>query len=218
VPMTIRALTEVPGRTAETRLFERGDFEQPRDAVMPAHLTVLASRLPTIAPKDDTLPTTGRRLAFARGLTSGQHPLTARVLVNRFWMHHFGKGLVGTPSDFGFLGERPSHPELLDWLARDFMAGGWRLKRLHKMIMTSTAYRQSSARDARKDEIDPENRWYSRASVRRLDAETLRDRILATSGALNRKMFGASVPVKEDSVGQVVVGVDVPAGTEPPAG
>ena len=90
---------------------------------------------------------TGRRLAYARHLTSGRHPLVARVLVNRFWLHHFGRGLVGTPADFGALGERPTHPELLDWLADEFMRGGWTLKRLHRMIVTSTAYRQSSRRD-----------------------------------------------------------------------
>jgi mono/diheme cytochrome c family protein len=216
----VPVLNEVPGQLAPTFLFHRGDHRQPKEEIGPGGLTVcspVGKRL-EIGPKDASRPTSGRRLALAKWLTGDENPLTARVLVNRVWLGHFGRGLVNTPADFGSLGERPSHPELLDWLARDFMAGGWRLKRLHKLIMTSTAYRQSSARDARKDEIDPENRWYSRASVRRLDAETLRDRILATSGALNRKMFGASVPVKEDSVGQVVVGVDVPAGTEPPAG
>src|SRR5262249_60565270 len=120
-----------------TFLFERGDIEAPKDAVAPAHLTILESfSLGAIAPKDPALPTTGRRRAFARGLTSGKHPLTARVVMNRVWQHHFGKGIVGTPGDFGFLGERPTHPELLDWLASEFMTGGWRLKRMHKMIVT----------------------------------------------------------------------------------
>src|SRR5205814_6119193 len=94
--------------------------------------------------KNPDLATSGRRLAFARWLTSGTNPLVARVLVNRAWLHDFGRGLVSTPSDFGVMGERPSHPELLDWLATDFVEHGWRLKRLHKLIMTSTAYRQSS--------------------------------------------------------------------------
>jgi hypothetical protein len=169
----------------------------------------LAGYLPEAIPADDPeLPTSGRRLAYARWLTSGRHPLTARVLVNRVWMHHFGRGIVATPADFGVLGERPTHPELLDWVAHDFTAGGWRLKRLHKLIMTSTAYRQSSARSAEQDAADPDNRLYGRKSLLRLDAESLRDSILASSGKLNRKMFGPAVPVMADVVGQFVVGIE----------
>jgi hypothetical protein len=108
----------------------------------PGELTVLSGEGVGDLPLDDPdLPTTGHRLSYAKRLTGGTHPLVARVLVNRVWMHHFGRGIVATPADFGTQGERPSHPELLDWLADEFMAGGWRLKRLHKMIMTSTAYR-----------------------------------------------------------------------------
>jgi uncharacterized protein DUF1553 len=217
----VPALTEVPGQIPATFLFHRGDHRQPQQEIAPGGLTVCAApgeRL-QIAPKDSQRGTSGRRLALARWLTGDKNPLTARVLVNRVWMHHFGRGLVNTPADFGSLGEKPSHGGLLDWLARDFMGGGWKLKRLHKMIMTSTAYRQSSARDPIKAELDPEDRLYWRVSVRRLDAEALRDRILATSGVLNRKMFGPPVPVKEDVVGQVVVGVDAPAATsDPPVG
>src|SRR5207248_4361672 len=146
----VRALTETPGKVPPTFLHHRGDPDQPREAVAPGGLAVLDDALPLKVP-DTPLPatgTTGRRLALAKWLTDPRHPLTARVLVNRVWMHHFGRGLVGTPGDFGFLGERPTHPELLDWLAGDFMAGGWRLKRLHKLIMTSTAYRQAARRDA----------------------------------------------------------------------
>jgi hypothetical protein len=130
------------------------------------------------------------------------------VLVNRIWLHHFGRGLVGTPSDFGSMGERPSHPELLDWLATDFVDHGWRLKRLHKLIMTSTAYRQSSRANQSAEKLDPENRFYSRKPVQRLDAEAIRDSILATSGALKEAMFGPPVPVRPDVHGQIVVGVD----------
>ncbi len=216
----IPVLNEVAGQIPPTFLFHRGDHRQPKQEIAPGGLTVAApvgERL-QIAPKDPALATTGRRLALARWLVGDQNPLTARVLVNRVWMNHFGRGLVNTPADFGALGEKPSHPELLDWLARDFIAGGWKLKRLHRMIMTSTAYRQSSAREPRTTELDPEDRLYARMPVRRLDAEALRDRILATTGVLNRKMFGPPVPVKEDAVGQVVVGVDVPAGAEPPLG
>ncbi len=216
----VPVLDEVPGQVSPTVLFHRGDHRQPKNEIGPGGLTVCAEpgeRL-QIAPQDPARKTTGRRLALAQWLTGDRNPLTARVLVNRVWMNHFGRGLVNTPSDFGSLGEAPSHPQLLDWLARDLMAGGWKLKRMHKMIMTSTAYRQSSARDPRRAELDPEDRYYWRMSVRRLDAETVRDRILASSGVLNRKLFGASVPVKEDTVGQVVVGVDPPAGNEPPVG
>jgi hypothetical protein len=158
--------------------------------------------------KNPALATSGRRLAFARWLTSGTNPLVARVLVNRVWLHHFGHGLVGTPSDFGTMGERPSHPELLDWLASDFVQHGWQLKRLHKLIMTSTAYRQSSRRDRRRERRDPENRLYWRKPIQRLDAEVLRDAMLSASGAFNDKMFGPPVPVRPDVHGQIVVGLD----------
>jgi mono/diheme cytochrome c family protein len=208
-PAFIRALTEVPGQVPVTHLFERGDHEAPKDAVAPANLLILDRfALPKIPADDPAVPTTGRRLAFARGLTSGRHPLPARVLMNRAWLHHFGKGIVGTPADFGLLGERPTHPELLDWLADEFMAGGWRLKRMHKLIVTSTAYRQSSRRRPELD-ADPDNRLLGRMSVRRLEAEVIRDAMLATSGALNRKPFGPPVPVAHDEVGQVVIGNDI---------
>jgi uncharacterized protein DUF1553/uncharacterized protein DUF1549/cytochrome c len=200
----LHALTEVPGTIPETRLFNRGDPAQPKEVVPPGGLSVLAAA--AIPVKDPSTATTGRRLAFARWLTDGKHPLTARVLVNRVWMHHFGRGIVGTPADFGALGERPSHPELLDWLADDFMAHGWTLKRVHKLLMTSTAYRQVSRRDPRGESADPENRLLWRMNVHRLEAESIRDAMLAVSGQLNPKMFGAPVPVMADEVGQFVVG------------
>ena len=202
----VRAMSEVPGKIPDTFFFSRGDHESPQQTVAPAVLAVPASvhsaEIPT---NNDKLQTTGRRLAYANHLTSGKHPLVARVLVNRFWMHHFGKGIVATPGDFGLLGERPSHPELLDWLASDFMAGGWRLKRLHKLIMTSTVYRQA-LRSIPADGMDPDNRLLSGMSLRRLEAETLRDSVLSISGKLNRKRFGPPVPVMADRVGQFVIG------------
>jgi cytochrome c553 len=203
----IQALTEVPGQVPATFVFHRGDYHQPLAEVPPGELTICTPEGQPLNVEADAaqVPTTGRRLAYARWLTSGRHPLVARVLVNRVWMHHFGQGIVATPGDFGRMGQRPSHPELLDWLACELVEGGWRLKRMHKLIMTSEAYRQSSRRDAAKDAVDPDNRLLGRASVRRLDAEALRDRILATSGALNRKMFGPSVPVTQDGVGQIIV-------------
>src|SRR5215469_16375944 len=127
-------------------------------------------RCPCLPPR---LPT-WRRLVVG-WLTDPRHPLTARVIVNRVWMHHFGRGIVGTPGDFGKLGERPTHPELLDWLARQFIGSAWRLKDLHRLIMTSSAYRQSSHRDAVAARLDADNRLLARMSVRRLEAEAIRD-------------------------------------------
>jgi mono/diheme cytochrome c family protein len=204
----VRALTEIPGQVPVTRLFHRGDPDQPRDVIAPGGLTILAERFPMQIAKDAALPTTGRRLAFARWLTDGQHPLTARVLVNRVWMHHFGRGLVATPGDFGKLGERPTHPELLDWLAAEFVESGWSLKHLHRLIVTSAAYRQSSLREPAKDRIDPDNRLLGRMRLRRLEAEVIRDSILAASGKLTPRLFGPPVPVKENEVGQFVLGLD----------
>jgi mono/diheme cytochrome c family protein len=217
----IPVLNEVTGQLPPTFLFHRGDHREPKGEIAPGGLTVCAApgeRL-QIAPKDPARPTSGRRLALAHWIASDRNPLTARVLVNRVWLNHFGRGLVNTPGDFGALGEQPSHPALLDWLARDLVGGGWRLKRLHKLVMTSTAYRQASAREARAAQIDPEDRLVGRMPLRRLDAEAVRDRILATTGALNSRMYGPCVPVKEDTVGQVVVGVEPPVSPgEPPLG
>jgi len=132
------------------------------------------------------------------------------VIVNRVWMHHFGRGLVSTPSDFGKLGSRPTHPALLDWLASEFAAQGWSMKHLHRLIMTSTVWRQSSkaATDLvqpNPDSIDPANQYYWRKPVVRLEAETIRDRMLAASGQLQRTLYGRPIAIKEDDAGQVVV-------------
>ena len=206
----ISVLTEPADKVPVTYLFHRGDPKQPKEPVPPGGLSVLtpAGQSVDLPAKDPELLTSGRRLAFARWLTSGTNPLVARVLVNRVWQHHFGRGLVGTPSDFGVMGERPSHPELLDWLASDFVEHGWQLKRLHKLIMRSTAYRQSSRRDPRGAKRDPENRLYWHRPVQRLDAEVIRDAMLAASGSLNEAMFGPPVPVRPDVHGQIVVGID----------
>ena len=190
-------------------MFFRGDYESPKEAVKPGDLSVLAGwREVEVPENDEALPTTGRRLGFAKSLTDGKHPLLARVMVNRVWLHHFGKGIVETAADFGVLGTEPSHPELLDWLAADFMENGWSLKRLHRQIMTSQTWRQSSSRDAKRDEIDPDNRLLSRQNVRRLEAETLRDALLAVAGKLNPKHFGKPVPVMFNTEGAIVIGND----------
>lgn len=206
----VHALTEVPGQVPTTHLFFRGDIQQPRQAVQPGEFKVLTASTgtPDIPIDDPDLPTTGRRLAYARHLTSGKHPLVARVLVNRIWLHHFGRGIVNTPGDFGMLGDRPSHPELLDWLADEFMSQGWSLKKLHRLILTSTAYRQSSRRDPKLEAVDPDDRLLGRMPVRRLEAEAVRDAILAASGRLTPTMYGPPVPVAVDEAGQVIVGND----------
>jgi mono/diheme cytochrome c family protein len=208
----LHAFTELPKKpeaVPATFIFNRGQFDQPKEQVKPSDLTVLAAfRKIEIPEKNAALPTTGRRLALANELTDGKHPLVARVMVNRVWMHHFGKGIVASPGDFGLLGSKPTHPELLDWLATDFMARGWSLKQLHRQIMTSRTYRQTSTRDATRDRIDPDNSYLSRMSVRRLEAEILRDSLLAVSGKLNPQVGGAPVPVMFNEEGQVVIGID----------
>jgi mono/diheme cytochrome c family protein len=203
----VRVLTETPGKVPTTFLHHRGDPDQPKDAILPGGLSVLDGLL-QLKVSDKPLPngTTGRRLALANWLADPRHPLTARVLVNRVWMLHFGKGLVGTPGDFGRLGEKPTNPELLDWLASEFINNGWSLKKLHRLILSSTAYRQSSVRDSKKDAIDPDNRLLGRFPLRRLDAESVRDAMLAVSGKLNPKPFGPPVPVMEDDAGLIVIG------------
>jgi hypothetical protein len=234
----IRALTEMPGQVPTTHLFDRGDHEQPREAIPPGDLTVIVGQDANIPLDDPKLPTTGRRFAYAKHLTSGEHPLVARVFVNRLWMHHFGRGLVETPGDFGHLGTPPTHPKLLDWLAAEFVESGWDVKRLHRLLMLSAAYRQgsgvrgqesgvrmadSSVRiPVRSDEspsgpqpstlnaqrVDPENHLLWHMPLKRLDAETVRDAVLAVSGTLNRKPFGEPVPVMADLVGQWVIGIE----------
>jgi hypothetical protein len=202
----IRALIETTQPVPETFVFFRGDHDQPRKKVQPASLSVLSVD-GQISATDSARPTTGRRLRFAQHLTEGKHPLVARVLVNRIWMHHFGRGLVNSPGDFGVLGEKPTHPKLLDWLATEFIESGWSVKHIHRLILHSSTYQQSAlCVDPVLLNADPENRFYGRAFVRRLESEALRDAILSISGQLNSKLYGEPVPVMEDGVGQIVIG------------
>ncbi|MFN0195743.1 MAG: PSD1 and planctomycete cytochrome C domain-containing protein [Planctomycetaceae bacterium] len=202
----VSCLTEVPSQVPPTHLFYRGDIGQPRQQMAPGDLSVLDWLAANISEKDPALPTSGRRLAWAKYLVNGQHPLTARVCVNRLWMHHFGRGIVSTPADFGLLGDRPTHPELLDWLADEFVRSGWDIKSMHRLMVTSTAYRQTSVRNDTNQAIDPENKWLGRMSVRRLEAETIRDAVLAVSGNLHEKLYGPAIGVAPDDVGQIVLG------------
>jgi hypothetical protein len=186
----IRALYDLPGE-AKTQLLRRGDYTTPGKEVAPGVLAVLATARPFTwtAPAKDA-KTSGRRLAFAEWLTQPDHPLTARVLVNRLWLLHFGEGIVATPDNFGNKGARPSHPELLDWLATEFLARGWSIKAMHRLILTSSAYRQSSAITAEGKRVDPENRLLWRQRLRRMEAEVLRDSILSVAGNLLPAMYG----------------------------
>jgi hypothetical protein len=210
--------SELPGTPPATHVFYRGDYRQPKQEVPPGDLTIAAAGGPRleISGDDPQLPTSGRRLALAKHLMNGKHPLTGRVLVNRIWLNHFGRGLVDTAGDFGMLGNRPTHPELLDWLADEFARQGWSLKGMQKLIMLSTAFRQSSvAQPPASGAVDPravdgDNSFHWHYPVRRLEAEILRDRILAASGQLNREQFGPAVPVVDDFVGQVVVKDELP--------
>ncbi len=204
----ISVLTEPAGAPPVTNIFHRGDHRQPTSVVKPADLTIASpvGQRFDIPEHDSALPTSGRRLAWARHLVNGQHPLVGRVLANRIWLNHFGKGIVDTPGELGVLGSRPTHPELLDWLADELVRQGWSLKRLHKVIMTSSVYRQSSRRiDPTAASIDSDGALYSRFSVRRLEAEIVRDRMLATNGRLDKAQFGPPVDVVEDFAGQVHV-------------
>lgn len=173
-------------RTPEmTKVLYRGDPEQPRDEVAPRVPAVLGSMsLPTSTPDPE------RRKALAEWMTSAENPLTARVAVNRIWQGHFGIGLVDTPSDFGTTGTQPSHPELLDWLASEFIRANWSIKHLHKRILTSDTYQQSSRIRPEAQAVDGDNRWLWRYTSRRLEAESIRDSMLAVSGRLNLKMGG----------------------------
>lgn len=178
------------GRSAPPTIIPKRKVE-----VSPGFLTILEPNLPTIVPPDNVPGTTGRRAALARWLTRPENPLSARVIVNRVWQYHFSRGLATNSSDFGKLGDAPTHPELLDWLTARFLEKGWRLKDLHRLIVTSATYRQSASHPqlAEFQLKDPSNRWYWRGNVRRLDAEQIRDSILFVTGKLNPKRGGPSV-------------------------
>ena len=206
----VSVLDELPGNVPATKIFYRGDHRQPTIPVRPGDLTIAAAEGSRyeVPEKDPALPSSGRRLAYARHLVRGDHPLVGRTLANRIWLHHFGRGLVDTPGDFGILGTRPTHPELLDWLADELVRQGWSLKRMHKLIMTSAVYRQSSRADAAGTTADSSNTLYSHFSMRRLEAEEVRDNILSVCGRLDDSLYGPPVPVAEDAVGQIVAGAD----------
>ena len=163
--------------------------------VAPGFLTILERDPPTITPPENIANTTGRRSVLAHWLTRSDNPLTTRLIVNRVWQYHFGRGLVANSSDFGQLGGTPTHPELLDWLTSRFLENGWQMKSLHRLIVTSATYRQSASHPqlAEFQRQDPSNLWYWRGEVRRLDAEQIRDSIFAVTGQLQSTRGGPSV-------------------------
>src|SRR5262249_33838082 len=182
-------------KAAPTYVLHRGDPKRKGALVQPAFPRVLSESVRARESAAAHSPALSR-LDLARWLTSTDHPLTARVLVNRVWQHHFGRGLVATPNDFGLRGEPPSHPELLDWLAPEFMAHGWSIKHLHRLMVLSATYPQTSRwGDRRGRRIDPENRLLARMNRRRLDGEALRDSALAVAGTLNSALGGPLVRV-----------------------
>lgn len=181
------------GRDAQPiHLLIKGNFHLQAEEVPPGLLSVLSDRK-VVEPKPTGHSTTGTRTELVKWLTDPNHPLTGRVIVNRLWQQHFGRGIVATPSDFGTQGMEPSHPELLDYLALRLTREGWSLKAMHRLMVTSSTYRLSSTPSAKAADEDPDNLLFSHQMRRRLDAEMVRDSILAVSGRLNPAMGGPSV-------------------------
>ncbi len=208
LPRTYRCYEDSP-TAPPTHLLLSGRASNPGPVMQPRVPAILANRQPDFSASVSPSPTrplshssTGRRLVFAHWLASADNPLTARVMVNRVWQHHFGEGIVVTPSDFGHMGARPTHPELLDWLADWFTHDAdWSLKRLHRQVVTSETYRQRSSAERRTrngelsdaSSVDPENRLLSHFPYRRLDVEAIRDSMLAVAGNMNEQMYGPAV-------------------------
>jgi hypothetical protein len=187
-----RGIDEASGPVPPTFLLKRGDFQSRGPLVEPGFPGVLVPE-GTKAEITRRGTSTGRRSALAAWLVSPTNPLTSRVMVNRIWQGHFGRGLVATPSDFGLQGSEPTHPELLDWLASQFVESGWSMKTMHRLIVTSATYRQKSSPNRGAEAIDPDNDLLWRQNRRRLDGEAIRDTLLAVAGTLNLKMGGPCV-------------------------
>jgi hypothetical protein len=211
-------VTERGSEAPDTFVFYRGNphaDKKPENKVGPAFPTILKAKEPVIPTPAADAKTSGRRTALARWLVSPDNPLPARVMANRIWQHHFGRGIVRSSSNFGMMGDPPTHPELLDWLATELVANNWRLKSLHKLILLSQAYRAAATGNAEAFahaealKVDPLNDSFWRFDMRRLSAEELRDSIHVASGGFNPKMFGPGVyPTipKEVMAGQSVPG------------
>jgi hypothetical protein len=186
-------VTEAGRQAPETFVLVRGNPHVQGPKVEPGFPLVLGAPGPIIPEPPKGSNSSGRRLVLANWIASRDNPLTARVMANRIWQYHFGRGIVRSSSNFGLQGDRPTHSELLDWLASEFSAGGWSMKSLHRLIVTSNAYRMSSRGNARGLAADPANDLFWRFDMRRLTGEEIRDSILAVSGCLNLKMYGPGV-------------------------
>ncbi len=216
IPLPPRLYAVNPREPEKAFLLDRGSVLKQVEEVKPGGLSCITTLSPDIAGMRDTeygigpvLAAAGQiqnpsskiqndpRIALADWIANPRNPLTARVIVNRVWYYHFGAGIVNTPSDFGVMGDRPSHPELLDWLATSFIEHGWSLKWLHRQILSSRAYQQSSRFNSRAHAIDAGNRLVWRMPLKRMDAETLRDSILRVSGNLDLKAGGPSYPLQK---------------------
>ena len=202
--MTVR---EHGAKPMDTHLLTRGNSGRPSKKVEPEFLKVLAKAKPAIAKSPNPF-TTGRRLALAKWIASPRHPLTARVMVNRIWQFHFGRGLVATPNDFGKAGKPCPNPALLDWLAAEFVDNGWSIKHMHRVIMNSETYRRASWQNPANQNTDPGNELVWRQNLRRLEAEAIRDAILKTSNSLNTAMGGRGF--YPNFSGEVIAGASKP--------
>jgi len=187
------ALCITEEKMRDTHVLKRGNPASKGDKVDPGFPQVLGGATPALPPPDPKAKTAGRRRVLAEWVASPSNPLTARVMVNRIWQYHFGRGIVRSSSDYGYRGTAPTHPELLDWLASEFVARGWKMKEMHRLMVTSNAYRMSSKANPDAQAKDPENDLLSHFDLRRLAAEEVRDSILAVSGNLNLKMAGPSI-------------------------
>jgi hypothetical protein len=179
------------GKPRTIHLLQRGNIEKPLDVVSPRAITALPHS-PGMFSIPENEPEGLRRVALANWITHDANPLVWRSIVNRVWRWHFGRGIVDTPNDFGKMGKEPSHPELLDWLATDFRDNGQSLKRLHRLILTSATYQQSSAINSDSAAKDSDNVYYWRMNRKKLEAEAIRDSVLKVSGKLDEAMFGPS--------------------------
>ena len=215
-PGRIAWMTDSGPDAPEVRILKRGNHKTPGEPIEPAFPAFFDKHSGTSTSSNDplgisiskTATTTGRRLAWARWLTCPDSPeasLLARVTVNRVWQQYFDVGLVATPDNLGLSGAKPSHPELLDWMAGQFIQSGWSLKKLHRLLLYSSTFRQSSAPRAKPLALDPANQLLWRYPVHRLDAEAVRDAMLATCGRLGSKTNGAYVPTPRLGTGEIVV-------------
>jgi hypothetical protein len=209
-PGRIAWVADLGDSPSDQHLLRRGLYGDPGSKVEPAPPAILSDPSNRFVPNGscDAARSTGRRLAFAQWLTrpgSRAAALLARVTANRLWQHHFGTGIVATPENLGYTGAPPTHPELLEWLACELAESGWQTKPWQRLIMTSTAYRQSSAPNESAAQVDPDNRRLWRYPVRRLDAEMIRDAMLVAAGEIDQRMGGPYIPIKLTGDGEIVV-------------